>query len=203
MKRLLLLLLVAGCATAPATQTATGPATSPVAAVASDPAAAEQLAALETRLNALDRLFIRFNVETSGAVQLIGRGPMRWIEDNIELNPAGSMATEQKTVHFLEPDTPELRSAVVAGWVRMGMTHNVYRLYTGEKVDLNMAAVQTANVRFDPAERKFTFDVLANGTDVADAQLWLLPNGLPLRREQTVRFPNGEMKVIEGYQWFF
>jgi hypothetical protein len=38
--------------------------------------------------------------------------------------------------------------------------------------------------------------------DTAEIPLWLGPNDLPIKRQQTVEFPEGQMKVVERYSKF-
>jgi hypothetical protein len=79
----------------------------------------------------------------------------------------------------------------------MGLGHNLFRIMTGEEVEAVNAT--SGNIRVD--KDHYTFDVLVDGKDVADADLWVDAKGLPLRREQTVRFDEGTMKVTERYLW--
>jgi hypothetical protein len=45
------------------------------------------------------------------------------------------------------------------------------------------------------------FRIVVSDREAGEAELWLDPAGLPLRRLQIVRFPQGEMRVREELRW--
>lgn len=114
--------------------------------------------------------------------------------------------------HAFESEAPaELREALVLGMTRMGILHNLARLAGAMPPDhadggaaewLTYEAARWGDgteVDGQPA-RPLDFTVLVDGDPVAEARLWLrATDGLPVRREQTVRFPQGDMNVVETY----
>lgn len=116
---------------------------------------------------------------------------------------------------------PGLREAVVVGLVRMGVLHNLARLTELAPPDHASGGVEDwvtiENARWgEPAEldrlpaRALAFDIRVGGQPAGRAVLWLsaggrpgdarsIPPGMPLRREQRVAFPEGEMRVTEAY----
>ncbi|MCB9730056.1 MAG: hypothetical protein H6744_10310 [Deltaproteobacteria bacterium] len=105
-----------------------------------------------------------------------------------------------------------LREAVVIGLSRMGLLHNLARLAEGELPD-HAGGDVTAWVTVEPTDlgpevdiegaraRPITMRILVGGRHTGDATLWLdETTGLPVRREQVVRFQDGEMQVVERYR---
>jgi hypothetical protein len=111
---------------------------------------------------------------------------------------------------FEVPAPPALREALVLGLARMGIMHNLAMLSAGRQPDRADgdpgAWVTVTDVRWtDDAERQpgtatLTFTVVVDGRPAGEAVLHLDgTTGLPSRREQTVRFGEQEMTVVERY----
>ena len=105
---------------------------------------------------------------------------------------------------------PRLREAFVIGLTRMGILHNLARLTGGqppERADgtvkqwLGLSNFVSRQAPSDPARALWpaTFDLAVGGEPSAVATVWIDRAGLPKRREQTVQFENGEMRVGEEY----
>jgi hypothetical protein len=100
-----------------------------------------------------------------------------------------------------------LREALVMGFTRMGILHNLARLTGGHAPDHAAGGagdwVRLRDVRrVDAAEGEVAlrFEVEVAGAPAGEATLWLdRASGRPLRREQTVRFTGGSMQVTETY----
>jgi hypothetical protein len=105
---------------------------------------------------------------------------------------------------------PRLRESFVIGLARMGILHNLARLSSGQPPDhadgtvkewlglSNFVSRQAPNAQASvlwPA----TFDLAVGGVQSAVATVWIDRSGLPKRREQTVQFEDGEMRVVEEY----
>jgi len=109
---------------------------------------------------------------------------------------------------------PALREAVVVGLIRMGLLHNLARLIASAPPDHAnggvMAWVTVSEVeRGAPREVDgvwavpLTFHITVDDVPSATATLWLAEEtGLPVRRTQTVRFGDDEMRVVETYREF-
>lgn len=203
MKKLLVLILLAGCATAPAPQSTPQPAPAPYAnATVADPSA---ITAIEEQLMNVNVGTLRYMVETRGTVTMIARGTALWRPDILRVDVSGTIDGEEKgRRHEPEPVPPNGKRALVQGFVRMGITHNLYRVLNGQNIEgeeQGLQNVEVTNVRHVESQRQYLFDIVVNGARIGEVQLWLQPDGRPSRREQTVHFPNGDMHVTENYQW--
>jgi hypothetical protein len=110
-------------------------------------------------------------------------------------------------------DTPAaLRDALVLGLTRMGILHNLAVMSAGSPPDHGEGGVREW-VRVDDVRpgkpevidgvpaKTLCFQIVVNGSAAATATLWLREDsGLPLRREQVVRFDGSEMRVVESYR---
>jgi hypothetical protein len=123
----------------------------------------------------------------------------------------GTLSGGNGTHEFESALPTELREALVLGMTRMGILHNLARLAGALPPDhadggaagwLTYEAArwgEETEIDGQPA-RPLDFTVLVDGAPVAEARLWLrTDDGLPVRREQTVRFPQGDMVVVETY----
>ncbi len=110
---------------------------------------------------------------------------------------------------------PALRDGLCVVLVRMGMLHNVDRLSRGlppDGVDGKARTwLTTTNVHHEPGEpirgastERYAFVLSVNQKrGSADVVLWLdSSTGLPLRRDLSVHFPEGDMRVREEYLSF-
>jgi hypothetical protein len=165
-------------------------ATAPTAPTLPDP-----LVAVEARLRDLPTAQMRYYVETSGTMNMLARGSLSWDESQVRIDAGGNIGGQQKSIRYERP--VEHRTDVLTSWVRIGLGHNLFRVMSGNETEGIEAA--TTDFRGDPAH--FTFDIVIGGTKMGSAELWLDANGLPLRREQTMHFPDGDMKVTERYLW--
>lgn len=109
---------------------------------------------------------------------------------------------------------PALGEAVLAGFLGMGLLHNLYRLSVGQPPDHAdggaRAWVTTAKHTWGeptaldgrPA-RPLWYVMVVDGQPAGEATLWLdRETGLPLMRRVIVRFEGGEMSVVETYTRF-
>lgn len=182
MKRALVsLLLLCSCATSDLT---------PRAATTPDP-----LLDLEVYLRRLPAMQMRYTVETTGAKEMTVRGSVSWDENHVRIDASALLDGEKRSNRY---DRPYDRKRDVAeSWVRVGLAHNLYRILNNQEIEVLNA--HGANVKIEKGH--YTFDVIVDGKHLGDAQLWLDAGGLPIKREQTMRFPQGEMKITERYLW--
>jgi hypothetical protein len=114
----------------------------------------------------------------------------------------------------IDMETPRsLNQAIIVGFTRMGMLHNLVMILGGEPPDHADGAVenwiQVSDLMFtapDPASkvrgRSIRFQIEVGGTGVGDANYWISPlTRLPVERRQTVHFKTGDMKVVETYEF--
>ena len=105
-----------------------------------------------------------------------------------------------------------LNEAILLGFTRMGILHNLALLSGASPPDgtdgsirdwltvTNFAWGEPETVDGVPTET-LRFDVTVHGRPSAQAVLWLgRESGLPVQREQIVKFPDGEMRAVEVYQ---
>lgn len=110
---------------------------------------------------------------------------------------------------FEEPVPADLREAIVIGLTRMGLLHNLARLVSGSPPDRADGGVRrwVKAAEFDWSAPdsviggpSLSFQVRVDEQPAGDAVLWIDAQGRPVAREQTVRFPDGEMRVREEYE---
>ncbi|MEM9459034.1 MAG: hypothetical protein AAGF11_32955 [Myxococcota bacterium] len=106
------------------------------------------------------------------------------------------------------PRPAALAPALLLGWTRMGVLHNLAMLVGGAPPDHAAGGVedwvQTVDHRrpTSPGSQGdgVTFGLVVGGEPSGEATLWLDARGTPVRREQTVEFPEGVMRVVERYE---
>lgn len=164
-------------------------------------------AQLESRLLATES-DLEFEIESAGAVDTKVDGTIYVGPSNVRIDVSGTLMNETTSAVYTtnEDQRPaDVKRAVVLGWTRMGLLHNLVRLLGEQDIDHGSGGVsdwvQVSNVAWDASERRFTFDISVEGREVARARLWVDQEGRPLRREQTVSFPGGSMQVEERYRW--
>lgn len=188
MKRILagLLLLTAACATS-------GPRTP-----------ADSFATLESRLMRARGLNFDFDIASHGIVQVHMNGTLDARGSDLRILFDGEAGGE-KSHGVLESDSSTLKRAVVLGLTRMGLLHNLVRILGRQSVEHAGGGmdewVRVTNVAYDPVERKYSFDIAIEGKPTGAGGLWLAADGRPLRRQQTVHSPAGDVFVEERYVW--
>jgi hypothetical protein len=225
--RMLAVLVVLGCtppvAAAPTEPTAPEPsvAVSAPAPASADPGA--QISELEQRLLAAQRVQLTFEVSAHGVVEAELRGllivePGKLARIDASGRFAGakgevSLAADARMVRGrsgerrFEIERPaELDTALLLGLVRMGVLHNLALLWAARPPDHGDGGMQQWVITTDHHAAEIGglaavgFGVTVDGQPIGEAILQLDDAGWPVQREQTVRFPNGEMKVTERYE---
>lgn len=176
----------------------------------------------EARLVALDTISMDFEVTAEGAVAVSLEGSLRRAGDrDLELRATGSFAGQEVDLHLTVdgetmtwgngaassegPVPAELWRALAVGLTRMGILHNLARLFGGAPPDHADGGVgEWVTVHdFRPARGLSLFpvagfDITVAGEPSGSAELFFL-HGLPVGRLQTVNFPQGDMRVGESY----
>ncbi|HWW62135.1 MAG TPA: hypothetical protein VN181_12265 [Thermoanaerobaculia bacterium] len=199
-----LLFLIAACATTPVPQAPVEAAPVPPPRVSSSAVpGAEQFAALEAQLLEADPFILRFHIESKGAITALAKGDVIRIHDSFSLHAYGKAGGEDKEGDLKLEHAPEAtRRTVILGMTRMGLLHNIYRLYSKQDVDADIdRRVEAGNVMWDPVARKFTFDIMVQGAKTAEVELWVNEANRPVQRHVVVHFPQGDMNVRESYVW--
>ncbi len=190
----------------------------------------EALAALEARLLAAPSVGLQFRVTSSGAFEsdlsgeleltpdrtaLSARGEFGGSPAGLELEQAaGKLTGGNGKTGFDGPAAPATDEALLVGLVRMGILHNLARLAADLPPDHADGGAADWVTLHDPAwgpggpwdgrnARALSFRIRVAGRDSGQATLWLSESdGIPVAREQTVKFPGGEMQVLERYPVF-
>lgn len=181
---------------------------------------------LEERLASARTLEISFHVTSEGVVESDLEGEIRFAaEESTELRADGNFAGQPVDLVLLSDGEryefgngagtseaatpPHLREALVIGFTRMGILHNLAML-TGnappdgadggvkEWVMVDAFALEEGGGGGGISE-VVSFSMTVSGTPVGTASLEIDADGLPLVRRQVVQFPEGEMRVVERY----
>lgn len=201
---ILLLLLVAACTR------------SPEPFLTGD--AAADFSAVEGQLLGAEQTSMEYHIASEGAFAADIRGTMRIRQDGVaEIKGHGSfggrpvdltLVSDGSTMAFgngpdvTEAPTPaQLHEAIIIGFTRMGLLHNLARLTASVPPDHGDGGVQEWVVTgpFTPDSSGMTFDITVSGQPAGSASLLVDDRGFPVRRTQTVAFPTGEMRVTETY----
>lgn len=147
-----------------------------------------------------------------GVVEMLAAGRFREEPVRLSLRSDGDrLVGGSGEREFSIESPPALHEALVIGLTRMGLLHNLAVLTGGAPPDRATGGVREW-VQVEEVSREcedalgadgaeaLCFAVVVSGSRVGRATLLLdSRTGLPLRREQTVQFPGGEMRVIEEY----
>ncbi len=221
MKKSLVLVLLAGCATGPR---AISQGTSP----------ADRLKATEDILTHAAKLNATFEVASQGENAGTFKGTIALVEENkLKLTAEGSFKGEYAYVELDSRDgaitrtstkgptanthrdlpAPALREALALGLVRMGLMHNLVTLARDESLEKRDggfdAWVKTGEVRSGGADNidgvactRVDFSVLVEGNNMGDTSLCIADaSGLPVQRTSTIHFPSGDMTLTEKFVW--
>ena len=189
-----------------------------------DPAAEAALAEIEQRLLDASVLRIDYVVEATGAVDALLHGDLvvqkpalaaiaahglfAGSDADLRLVSDGARVVGGNGANrFAQPLPEALREGMLIGLVRMGVLHNLAVLSSGappEAVDGSVRDWVEAHgfAWFDTnaKTRGISFSIDVNDQPAGEVRLWIdNVSALPVRREQLVRFDNGDMKVIETY----
>jgi hypothetical protein len=178
-------------------------------------------AELESRLLTAGSVNIDFHVTAEGVVTADLDGNLALMPDgSVALSADGTFAGEPATLRLasqgqrytygnatrrtLAPRPAELQRALLIGFTRMGILHNLARLSEEQPPDHADGGVGEWVVVEDfeavrLPEPGIAFAIVVAGEPAGTAVLNFDMNGLPLERTQTVQFPSGEMRVTETY----
>lgn len=179
--------------------------------------AAAVLDAFEDRLLKAGTVRLDFHATAEGAMEADLRGALHiGPADQVVLTASGSFAGKPVDVVLRSepgglqigsrtvrrPD--HLKEALVIGFTRMGILHNLARLTSGREPDhanggvRDWVTVGAFGRRARPSDA-LVFQVTVAGRPAGSASLEIDASGRPVLRRQTVKFPSGEMRVTERY----
>ena len=187
---------------------------------------AGELAALENRLLEAEVVRVDFTITSEGILgtALEGRLDIRGNTLSLEADgdfggspvdlilavsgteiAGGNLALADASLREFSVKNPgAAKEAVILGMTRMGILHNL-ALLTGSRPPDRSAGGIRDWVTTDKVRRQgdgLAFDILVDGHEAAEAMLAMDSRRLPTRRDQTNRFPAGEMRVVETYRVF-
>lgn len=193
---------------------------------------AQLVAQLEARLASSRRVVIDATIESRGLIAATLAGQTELLDRNRAKLAYSGTFTGQPAYLGLDADgrSVTLRNgsatraerapaahnhALVVGFMRMGLMHNVARLTGLQAPDHGGGGAElwvtldsfrpTTYAQSGDLEgfMSFGFDIIVDGQVGGNARLWLDPaTGLPRRRHVTVRFPQGDLIVVEDYTRF-
>jgi hypothetical protein len=121
----------------------------------------------------------------------------RFVSDGTTMQVRGKPAS---------PAAPELRDALVLGFVRMGILHNAALLIGGaipDHADGGVHAwVKAERARAGTPAREVGFVVVVRREVMGEAVLTLDESARPLRRRQLIHLEEGDLQVEESYPVF-
>ncbi len=199
-------------------------------APSSDPRAEAAFRELEGKLLHEKSLRIKFRITSEGPVTSSLQGQLRTRSGNrAEIEASGTFRSKPVELRFesdgkrmrwtaegreIDLDTPkELNAAIIVGFTRMGLLHNVARLIDGKPPDHAAGGVdqwvEVSDFVFsapDPDSkvrgRSVRFRISVDGEDAGEANYWISPlTRVPVERRQTVRLEAGDVKAAETYDF--
>ncbi len=176
---------------------------------------------LEARLLAAESVSLDFHITAEGALAADLQGKVWSVgKHTLHLFARGEFGGKPVTVGLFAEDgnmalgsadqltatarPRHLAEAVLVGFTRMGLLHNLARLTADTAPDhadggvREWVTVNDFRAEAD-APSALIFAISVAGSPAASARLELDAAGLPQLRQQTVLFPGGEMRVTERY----
>lgn len=160
------------------------------------------------------RLTGALKIDKAGTIQLVARG--RFGGTPVLLGFSAGEDTMRGGVNgknFQLPRPDHMREAIVLGLTRMGLLHNLSRLFAVKPPDHAKGGVdewvQLLNIQHrlplaadQPPHDIYLFDIAVDNQPAGSAQLHVdSATGLPYLRRQVIRFKEGEMRVTEEYRY--
>lgn len=182
--------------------------------------AEDAFVSLEERLLRAEVIQLRFEVRATGAVDVDLRGRLEISGDRVDLAAKGRFVDREvdlvlqargaeyefgNRADVTRAETPpHLREALIIGFTRMGILHNLARLTGNAPPDHADGGVRQwvkVGSFTSTASDSMTasFGITVSAQPAGSASLTLTPSGVPKLRRQTVQFPSGEMDVVERY----
>ena len=174
--------------------------------------------ALETRLLAAQAVEFDFHIIAEGAIGVDLKGSFRLKRgENIRVSGAGEFAGEPAALLLsssggelelrsgeMQRNIPiplETEKALLLGMTRMGLLHNLAQLMSANPPDHAEGGVEEWVILRTMKEKMqvHSFELFVGGQPAGTASLEVDTTGVPIVRMQTVKFPGGEMRVVEKY----
>ena len=158
-------------------------------------------------------LSFEFQINSTGAVDSDIKGRFHYCEDKLTIDVDGELFAEpvrlkmranRERLSLNDTSVPmpdHLHEAIIIGFVRMGLLHNIIRLSGNLIPDHGEGGVRDwvqIPVVGQNSDLVF-FDIFVSKTKAAHAELTVDEQGLPKFRSQTMYFGGDEMLVTENY----
>ena len=158
---------------------------------------------MERKLRSAQPLQLEVDSHAEGAVKAdatsdVSVGPMT------RVHARGSFMGAPFEKDFDQQTTPELRDALVLGLSRMGLLHNVVNLSQGNGIDHAAGGAREwlEPVKFRRVKGGVAYVLRVDGKETGEATLLIdAKTQRPKKRNLTVHFPNGDMRVTETYRF--
>jgi hypothetical protein len=188
-----------------------------------DPFADDPIAVFETLeqgLLAARQVDVTATIESIGIVSSDLTGELHvepdrvsWIKVEGGFSGVNTHATwsSETPIDPIQTDVPpwSWAEALLLGVTRMGALHNWAKVIGGADPDDGNGDIRTWVTVEElgwkgetPRSRTLTFRIVVEEQPVGEGELTLGPDGWPVRREQLVHFPEGDMRVVETYTSF-
>jgi hypothetical protein len=152
------------------------------------------------------------DIKKDSLVELMFSGQFDGLQTDPILKSDGRRMSGGSTrEHFELPADPALVEALIIGFTRMGILHNLARLSFGASPEGAAGGIrewiEVGDFRLGGKEEltggmaiPVSFSIFTNGQRSSEATLWISDkSGLPVLRSQTVQFSDGPMHVTEKY----
>jgi hypothetical protein len=157
---------------------------------------------LEERLIGERAVEVEFEIHAEGAHTAAVKGDLRMVRDNhARWRVSGTFDGNPISIDQIFDPTAggELSRAIVIGWMRMGLLHNIATMVQGQGIEHATGGIAEW---IEVDEIGVTDDSISIALGFADgkgptgtARIEVDGLGLPEVRTQTVKFPDGEMRV--------
>lgn len=222
LKKYSLLLLLAGCAAGPRPVPSSADALTRLSHAESALLTAKNLTAtfeLDSKGANAAHMTGTLDLVDGNALHLVAEGNFKSEPVQVELDSRDSSAISRSTTKgasvssHRDPPAAKLRQAVSLGLARMGLLHNVVVLALDKPLDKIEGGVEDwvkpIDVKDGASEsingeacRRVEHVVQVEGQNMGEASTCIADaTGLPLQRNMTVHFPEGDMTLVETYKW--
>lgn len=167
----------------------------------------ESVDLVEHRLLQARAVKVTFDITADGAHTAKVEGELQMTKDNqARWRVSGTFDGNPLSIDkvLTAADGAALTEAIILGWTRMGLLHNIAQLAQGKGIEHASGGLGDMVTVTEPAptaggSAALPMDLVVEGNPMGHADLELDSLGLPAHRVQTVHFPNGEMHVEEHY----
>jgi hypothetical protein len=168
------------------------------------PAAPPTFDAVEAKLLGAAALVIEYQIVSEGAFPAEVKGDVHLTRDNrLRWRASGTFGGKPLSIDHVADASAgvHLAEAVVLGWTRMGLLHNIARLSGGQPIDraAGGAATWLAVTPTKTTAETIAYDLVVDGQPSGSGTLDVDSLGTPRGHTMRVQFASGSMTVTERY----